>query len=141
MRYIDSIIVHCSASPDYLDIGAKEIDKWHKDRGWSGIGYHYVVRRNGEIERGRNVAMQGAHARGANQTSVGVCWVGTNQPSPEQYKSLIALINWLRGKFSIKVDMVMGHREAVRTDKSCPNIDMNKVRAESIFINTKPEVR
>ena len=69
MRRIDSIIIHCTASPDYMDIGVKEIDRWHKDRGWSQIGYHYVVRRNGEIERGRPIEQQGAHAKGANQTS------------------------------------------------------------------------
>lgn len=141
MRHIDSIVVHCTASPDYLDIGAKEIDQWHRDQGWSQIGYHYVVRRNGEIERGRPERLEGAHARGANQTSIGIVWVGTDQPSPEQEKSLVGLVNLLRGKYNIKIENVLGHREAVKTDKTCPNLNMDRFRAELIFIQPKPEVR
>ena len=141
MRHIDSIVIHCTASPDYMDIGVKEIDSWHKQRGWSQIGYHYVIRRNGEVERGRPEHIQGAHARGVNQTSLGIVWVGTDQPSPEQEKSLVGLINLLRGKYNIKIENVKGHREAVKTDKTCPNLNMDKLRAELIFIQPKPEVR
>lgn len=141
MRHIDKIVIHCTASPDYLDIGAKEIDQWHRDRGWSQIGYHYVVRRNGEVERGRPEHLDGAHARGVNATSIGICWVGTDQPSPEQEKSLVGLVNLLRGKYNVKIEKVLGHREAVKTDKTCPNLNMDRFRAELIFIQPKPEVR
>jgi len=141
MRFVDTIVIHCTASPDYLDIGTKEIDQWHKDRGWSQIGYHYVVRRNGEIERGRPEYLSGAHARGINKTSIGVVWVGTDSISPEQNQSLIGLINLIRGKYNIKIEKVKGHCEAVETDKTCPNLDMNRLRAELVFIQPKPEVR
>ena len=141
MRHIDQIVVHCTASPDFQDIGVKEIDKWHKDRGWSQIGYHYVVRRNGEIERGRPERLQGAHAKGANQTSIGIVWVGVNECDPVQYKKMIGLINYLRGKYNIKLENVLGHNEAVKTHKTCPNLNMNRLRAELIFIQPKPEVR
>lgn len=140
-RKIDSIVVHCSDSPDYLDIGAKEINEWHIQRGWREIGYHYVIRRNGEIEKGRPEEVSGAHAKGANGRSLGIVWVGRNSISPEQNKSLIGLINWLRGKYNIEIDNVKGHCEAVETDKTCPNINMNRLRAELVFIQPKPEVR
>jgi N-acetylmuramoyl-L-alanine amidase len=141
MREINKIIVHCTASPDYMDIGASTIDKWHKGRGWSGIGYHYVIRRNGEIEKGRPDARIGAHARGANRDSIGICWVGTNNISPEQEKSLFSLISYLMGKYNVKGENVLGHREAVKTDKTCPNLNMNRVRAELVFVQPVPKVR
>jgi N-acetylmuramoyl-L-alanine amidase len=141
MRKIDKIVVHCTASPDYMDIGTSTIRKWHKDRGWSDIGYHYVIRRNGEIEKGRPDVRIGAHARGANSSSIGIVWVGTNQPSPEQEKSLFSLIHFLMGKYSVKIDNVLGHREAVKTSKTCPNLNMDRVRAELIFVQPVPKVR
>lgn len=141
MRDIKSIIVHCSASPDYMDIGASTIRNWHKARGWSDIGYHYVVRRNGEIEKGRPDARIGAHARGANSKSIGVVWVGTNNLAPEQEKSLISLIHYLMGKYNVKIENVLGHCEAVKTSKTCPNLNMNRVRAELIFVQPVPKVR
>lgn len=141
MRNITQIIVHCSASPDYMDIGAATIRKWHLERGWSDIGYHYVVRRNGEIEKGRPDEKMGAHARGANSNSIGIVWVGTNNPSPEQEKSLFSLIHYLMGKYNVKIENVLGHYEAVETDKTCPNLNMNRVRAELIFVQPVPKVR
>ena len=49
------IIIHCSATKPSMDIGVKEINEWHLQRGWSGIGYHYVIRRNGDLETGRDL--------------------------------------------------------------------------------------
>lgn len=141
MRDITHIIIHCTASPDYMDIGASTIKKWHTDRGWSDIGYHYVVRRNGEIEKGRPDERIGAHAKGANSKSLGVVWVGTNNPSPEQEKSLFSLIHYLMGKYNVKIENVLGHKEAVATSKSCPNLNMDRVRAELIFVQPVPKVR
>lgn len=141
-RDIDMIVVHCSASPDYMDIGTKEIRDWHiNGNGWSDIGYHYVIRRNGEIERGRPEEIAGAHARGVNSRSIGICWVGTNNISPEQEKSLVGLINLIRGKYNIKIENVKGHREAVQTTKTCPNLNMDRLRAELCFIQPIPKVR
>jgi N-acetylmuramoyl-L-alanine amidase len=141
MRHINKLIVHCTASPDYMDIGRNEIDLWHRARGWSGIGYHYVVRRNGEIEKGRPDIKVGAHARGANTESIGIVWVGTNTPSPEQESALISLVHYLMGKYNIKNENVLGHREAVVTDKTCPNLNMDRFRAELIFVQPTPKVR
>lgn len=141
MRQIESIVVHCSASPDYMDIGAATIRNWHKERGFNDIGYHYVIRRNGEIEKGRPDEKIGAHAKGANSRSIGVVWVGINNISPEQEKSLFSLIHFLMGKYNVKIENVLGHCEAVETDKTCPNLNMDRVRAELIFVQPVPKVR
>lgn len=61
MRKIDTIIIHCSATKAWQDFTAKDIDSWHRKRGFDGIGYHYVIRLNGKIEKGRNVEYPGAH--------------------------------------------------------------------------------
>lgn len=74
MRTINQIIIHCSATPEGRDDSAADINRWNKDHG--GIGYHYVIRLNGTIERGRPVEQIGAHCKGHNATSIGVCYIG-----------------------------------------------------------------
>lgn len=81
MRHITDIIIHCSATPPSADIGVAEIRKWHTDpkpkgRGWSDVGYHFIIRRDGTIEKGRPLERPGAHARGHNSNSIGICLVG-----------------------------------------------------------------
>ena len=77
MRKITLIIVHCSAVRPDQQSSAAQIDTWHRQRGWKfGIGYHYVVRRNGSIEPGRPEWMVGAHCVGHNAHSIGVCYEG-----------------------------------------------------------------
>lgn len=70
------IVVHCSATRPSQDIGAAEIRGWHLAKGWQDIGYHFVIRRNGRIEIGRQMDDMGAHVAGFNSVSVGVCLVG-----------------------------------------------------------------
>src|SRR5688572_4775960 len=77
----DLIVVHCSATDDSQDIGVKEIREWHtqpypKGRGWSDVGYHRVIRRDGTVEEGRPIQSVGAHVQGHNHRSVGICLVG-----------------------------------------------------------------
>ena len=73
----DFIAVHCSATRPSMDVGVKEIDQWHRARGFSGgVGYHYVIRRDGTLEHGRAEAAVGAHVEGYNHNSVGVCLGG-----------------------------------------------------------------
>lgn len=125
MRDIDTIIVHCSATPPDMDIGVKEIRRWHvEERGWSDVGYHYVIRRDGRIGDGRPINKIGAHARGYNRSSIGICLVGgvnkDGKPdanfSVEQYNSLRLLINHLKGTYDI--DNIIGHRDV--SYKECP---------------------
>lgn len=138
MRTLKKIIIHCSDSDDSLDIGRKEIDEWHRQRGFlseSGIsiGYHYVVRRNGRIEIGRPISEVGAHCKGHNSDSIGVCWIGRKAPDNKQKTELFKLVKSLMVTYNIPVDKVFGHYE-FDSGKTCPNLDMIKVRAELVFV-------
>lgn len=83
-RDITEVVVHWTATYTNQDIGAEEVHEWHKQKGWSGIGYHYIVRRDGRIQRGRPISKQGAHANdnGHNKYSIGIAFAaGYNCPS------------------------------------------------------------
>ena len=138
MRKINKIIVHCTDSDDSLDVGFNEINDWHKRRGWlspSGIscGYHYIVRRDGRLERGRPDTEIGAHARGFNSSSIGIVWIGRNQITAKQLKALKMVIWALMNQYDVEIHNVLGHYE-VDSKKTCPNLDMDKFRAELLFI-------
>lgn len=128
MRPINKIIVHCSASPNDRDIGAKEIKQWHIERGWSDIGYHYVIRRDGTVEPGRDVKRAGAHCEGENKASIGICLVGLDKFNPAQFESLRNLIKDIKTKFG---DIpAFEHRvfpSAKRQGKVCPGFWLNDV--------------
>ena len=109
MREINKIVVHCSATQEGKNISAATIDKWHKKRGWRGIGYHYVIGLDGLIELGRPVEQVGAHVKGHNKNSIGICyvggveaerdddgeWVAKDTRTPEQKESLLMLLKVL----------------------------------------------
>ena len=76
MRRIDEIIIHCTATKEGVDVDAKTIDKWHKQRGWKGIGYHYVIKLDGTVEKGRKDEEIGAHCTNHNAHSIGIVYVG-----------------------------------------------------------------
>lgn len=128
----DFIVVHCSATGDKLDIGAADIDKWHRGQGWACIGYHYVIRRNGTIEEGRNVEVVGAHVAGYNEHSVAICMVGgvdANDPkkaknnfTEAQFESLKKLLTELKEKYpSAKIQ---GHKDFPGVKKACPSFEI-----------------
>lgn len=104
MRDINLIVVHCTASKEGVDIGVKEVDRIHKRRGWSGIGYHFLVRLDGTIEWGRPVEKIGAHVRGFNSNSIGITYTGgldkNGKPkdtrTKEQKESLELLLKTLK---------------------------------------------
>lgn len=127
MRAVLGIVIHCSDSPDALDIGRSVIDGWHKERGWKGIGYHYVIRRTGVIELGRMESQIGAHVEGHNANTIGVCWVGKDKPSDEQRDSLFTLVRELMARYAIPARNVHGHHE-LNAGKTCPNINMEEFR-------------
>tara|TARA_R110002096_G_C14023982_1_gene670364 strand:+ start:43 stop:462 length:420 start_codon:yes stop_codon:yes gene_type:complete len=131
MREINKIIVHCSATKPSMDIGKKEINDWHVAKGWDGIGYHYVIRRNGVVSKGRDISKAGAHAKGHNFGSIGVCLVGgvdnegiaDDNFTIKQYNSLYQLIKFLFATFPAKE--LMGHRDLPNVNKSCPCFDVS----------------
>lgn len=132
MARVKRIVVHCSDSPDNLDIGVQEIRQWHiKDRGWSDIGYHAVARRNGIIELGRydngdsvlEGSEIGAHVKGHNSDSLAICLVGrSNFPKVQMTVALKHVMFWLV-VHKLKVSAVFGHYE-LDPKKTCPNLDM-----------------
>lgn len=130
MREIDKIIVHCSATKEKKDISAATIDQWHKERGWRGIGYHYVVSLNGNIEYGRPIEETGAHVRNHNRRSIGICYIGgldkdlnpKDTRTPEQKESLLDLLKTLK---RLHPDATIhGHNEF--SSKACPCFNANE---------------
>jgi N-acetylmuramoyl-L-alanine amidase len=129
MRPIDKLIVHCSDTPSHMDIGVKEIREWHtKDRCFSDVGYHYVIRRNGKLEDGRPIGRIGAHCKGHNLYSVGICVVGRDEFDPRQIVTLDALLESLMETFHLRPGAIYGHYE-LTDKKTCPNMKMDDVRA------------
>tara|TARA_R110000851_G_scaffold10828_1_gene38541 strand:+ start:820 stop:1227 length:408 start_codon:yes stop_codon:yes gene_type:complete len=127
---IKLIVVHCAATPPDMDIGADEIRKWHTDKGWSDIGYHYVIRRSGDVETGRPESVKGAHTYGYNTNSLGVCMVGgvnaKGKPdanfTANQYAALERTLHSLTAKYPDA--KVAGHRD-FDSGKACPSFDVN----------------
>lgn len=130
MRSVNRIVVHCAASLPHQDIGAAEIREWHLGRGFSDIGYHFVIRLDGETEAGRKLNEVGAHAQGHNADSIGICLVGgldkngkaSNTFSREQFATLAQLIGELRDIYP-KAE-VLGHRDLPNVKKDCPCFDV-----------------
>jgi len=129
------IVIHCADTYASMDIGAKEIDSWHKQNGWDGIGYHFVIRRSGIVEPGRPLdqaltpgwqVRQGAHVSGYNSQSVGVCLVG-GKPEANytayQWSSLHTVVDFL--KLCFPKAEVVGHRD-LDSGKACPCFDVRK---------------
>ena len=129
MRTITLIIVHCSAVRPDQTSSAAQIDTWHrKDNHWKlGIGYHYVVRRDGEIESGRPEWMVGAHCLNHNAHSIGVCYEGgldiRGQPADTRTEAQKKALRWLQQQLrrSYPRAMIVGHHD-LNPDKDCPCI-------------------
>lgn len=118
-RLINEIIVHCTATAEGQDFSVEQIKRCHLARGFSDIGYHYVVYRDGSIHKGRAEDKIGAHATGHNSNSIGVCYVGgygkdgktcKDTRTPEQKAALISLIKELKHRYPT-IKTVMGHRD------------------------------
>lgn len=134
MRQIELIVVHCTYSPPRMDIGVEEIRKWHVEgNGWSDIGYHYVIRRDGEVEVGRPLKRPGAHAKGYNSNSIAIAWVGgmaSGSDKPEdnrtaaQNEAMVSLIKELQQEFPGAA--LLGHRDLKGVKKDCPCFDVRE---------------
>ena len=127
MRKITEIIVHCSATPEGQNFTVEDIDHWHKQKGWQGIGYHYVIYLDGSVHKGRNEEVIGAHCLGHNAYSIGVCYIGgvdkNNKPkdtrTEAQRQALIELLKSLKAKYPKAT--IYGHRDFA--NKACPCFD------------------
>ncbi len=130
-RSINEIIVHCSATKEGKDFTVADITNWHKQRGFTTIGYHYVIYRDGSIHKGRDINVSGAHCVGHNSHSIGVCYIGgcsamsgtpKDTRTPEQKASLLKLLKELRTLYPMA--KIRGHRDFA--NKACPSFDATK---------------
>lgn len=130
-RKITEIIVHCSATAEGKDFTVADITRWHKQRGFRTIGYHYVVYRDGSVHTGRPEGEIGAHCTGHNAVSIGVCYIGglaadgktpKDTRTKEQCEALIMLLRRLRAKYPNA--KIYGHRDFAA--KACPSFDARK---------------
>ncbi|NBR02481.1 MAG: hypothetical protein EBT94_05060 [Alphaproteobacteria bacterium] len=118
---IELLVVHCSDTPDDEPLRARDIQAMHLGFGWDGIGYHRVIGRDGLCEAGRPEYWRGAHVRGVNDRSLGVCLIGRHNFTAAQMDSLAALLAEWQQRYPQA--RVVGHRDAVETHKTCPNFD------------------
>lgn len=130
-RNIKEIIVHCSATPEGKDFTVSDIKRWHLQRGFSDIGYHWVVYRDGTIVSGRPESVSGAHCTGHNSISIGVCYIGgcasdgktpKDTRTPAQKDALIKILKSLKSRYAKA--SIHGHREFA--NKACPSFDAKK---------------
>lgn len=130
-RNIKELIVHCSATPEGKDYSVDTIRQWHLQRGFSDIGYHYVIYRNGSIHIGRDESIIGAHCTGHNTNSIGVCYIGgcasdgktpKDTRTTEQKQSLVKLLKELKTKYPQA--SIHSHKDFA--NKACPSFDATK---------------
>lgn len=128
MRKITKIIIHCSATPEGRAVTVDEIRLWHKQRGFSDVGYHYIIGIDGSIHKGRAEEIVGAHCEGYNENSIGICYVGgldknmkpKDTRTPIQKFALSQLVIALKKKYPQVT--VHGHNEFAK--KECPCFDV-----------------
>ena len=134
MQQCNKIVIHCSDTPPDRDVTADDIRQWHLDRGWTDIGYHYVVRLDGAVEVGRPLSLQGAHVQGHNADSIGICIVGGGGGvctlNAAQIHSTRRLIAALQQVFCDQLEVV-GHRD-LDSGKACPCFDARSVFGTSV---------
>lgn len=135
MRPVNEIIIHCSATPEGKDFTVKDIDRWHRERGWDGVGYHFVVLWDGTVQTGRPIEKTGAHTKGHNAETIGICYIGglaadgktaKDTRTPEQKAALMELCKHLLSIYP-SISKISGHNEYAA--KACPSFD---VRADPL---------
>ena len=135
MRTIKEIIVHCSATPEGRPHTVQDIRRWHKERGFKDIGYHYVIYLDGSIHEGRSVKLTGAHCTGHNKCSIGVCYIGgvakdgktaKDTRTEAQKKALRSLLKYLKSQHPQA--RIFGHRDFAA--KACPSFDARREYAD-----------
>lgn len=140
------IILHCSATAEGKDFKAKDIDQWHKQRGFNKIGYHYVVDLNGAIEKGRADNEVGAHCLNHNSKALGICYIGglgSDGKTPKdtrteaQKTALYELVDKLMKQYNISLDNIFGHYQFA--NKACPSFKIETFKKEFTEWKNKSE--
>lgn len=130
MRTLNEIILHCSATSEGAHIDVATIRKWHKERNWVDIGYHFVIYLDGTIHQGRDINMKGSHVKGRNAESIGVCYIGgldknhipKDTMNEKQELGLFELIYSIRTLFGWMP--LTGHN--MYSSKACPSFDVKE---------------
>ena len=143
MRKITTLILHCTATKDDHDVTIEDIRVWHIARGWKREGYHFLVRLDGTIERGRPIDMIGAHAKGHNRHSIGIAYAGgidkygnaVNTMSKDQTDAIFVLIDSLAVVLG-QLELI-GHND-VTDMKTCPNFDVAEWWQDQRFDDSMP---
>tara|TARA_B110000977_G_C11026175_1_gene473249 strand:+ start:1174 stop:1605 length:432 start_codon:yes stop_codon:yes gene_type:complete len=128
MKKINKVIVHCTATPEGRHTTVEDVRRWHLDRGWSDIGYHYLVYLDGTVHEGRPMEIQGAHTKGQNKNSIGIAYVGgidkvnfkaKDTRTEEQKEALVDMLEFF--KIANPEVTIHGHNEFA--SKACPCFD------------------
>ena len=127
----DTIVIHCTQTPPNMDVDVAKVTEWHTQRGFDTIGYHYLIKRDGTLQVGRDEDVVGAHAVAVNGTSIGIALAGGGTPemgwednfAPIQFQTLKSIIIKLKNKYNI--EKIIGHYQ-VDDSKECPSFDVPK---------------
>ena len=134
MRHINLIVLHHSDSDIKSHDDISVIKEWHLARGFSDVGYHYFIKRNGQIQKGRDLGIAGAHCKGVNGRSVGICLHGRDKFTELQFRSLEILIYNVWGRIGFKCDVHPHNRYA---DKTCPVFDVKQFMKDYVESNSE----
>jgi hypothetical protein len=140
MREIKTLIIHCSDTPIGRETTVKDIDQWHRERGWRrqdsyrcgfnpdlfAIGYHFVIYLDGSVHTGRHINEVGAHCSGLNSNSLGICLIGSGKYNDEQWAALADMVGRL--EFTYPGVNILGHNQTpsgISQGKTCPMFDVS----------------
>lgn len=144
----DVIMIHCAYTRPSMDIAAEWIKDIHvNENKWSDIGYHYFIQRDGTVEDGRDITLQGAHCPAVNATSIAICMAGgmsenairsENNFTEQQWESLVRVVEQIRHIYNIPLENILGHYER-DVNKDCPafNMDSFRILLNSCITGTK----
>ena len=128
MRLVKEIIIHCSATREGQQVSVDTIRDWHLAKGWNDIGYHFYIDLDGTINKGRNIDKVGAHCKGHNRNSIGLCYCGgveSDGKTPKdtrtevQKESLLHVLKTLKAMYPDAI--IYSHNEFA--NKGCPSFD------------------
>jgi N-acetylmuramoyl-L-alanine amidase len=132
------IILHCAATREGRDYSVDAIDRWHKERKFTCIGYQYVIYRDGSIHEGRPERAVGGHCFNHNSISIGICYIGgckddskltpKDTRTPEQKESMFLLVRYLLNKYGLTLDNVYCHNQWAK--KACPSFKIETFKKE-----------
>lgn len=126
MREITKLIIHCSDSDAAAHDRIEVIQNWHIERGFKKIGYHFVITKNGEVKIGREEEEVGAHCKGENEDSIGICLTGRTVFTSKQFKALNKLVLSLLTKYKLSIKDVYPHNH-FNSNKTCPNFKIDMI--------------